>query len=72
MVSTCTTEKNGSKPHTPALHNASKRRKLHRGVSGEVNSSAFVLISADINGLLIHQNKWNSKSHASQHRDTIV
>lgn len=47
--------------HTSALYNAAKRRKLHRGVSGEVNSPAFVLISADINSSHIHQNKWNQQ-----------
>lgn len=69
LLSTCTVE-NCSEPHTPAM--------LQKGEKciEEVNSSAFVLISADINCSHIHRNKWNQqvtcRRQTGQHRDAIV
>lgn len=69
MASTCTVE-NYSEPHTPATPQKGEN------CTEEVNSSAFVLISADINCSYIQRNKWNQqvtcRHQAGQHRDAIV
>lgn len=69
MAIACTVE-NCSEPHTPAMPQKGEN------CTEEVNSSAFVLISADINCSQIQRNKWNQqvtcRHQAGQHRDAIV